>query len=493
MIAEPPGGRRHGRQGAGVTRLTRSTSYRWIVLAAAFLGVFGAVGLGRFGYSAILPSMQKDLDITSAAAGSLASWNLGAYTVMAAVGGILAARLGSRKVVTAGLAITAAGMLLTGLSNSLVTASAGRLITGLGNGMVLVPSITLMASWFGTRRLGFASSLVSSGAALALVIVGLVVPRIISSGGADGWRLAWYFFAGVSICLAMLNGIVQRDRPPAVVSKRLLKNDAAPPKHDGHAREKDAGSANSSATCATEDVLLHRTVRSGGRGFVLQQPAELDASPRVSLGAMARQTVLDLKKILRSRYAWHLGFTYLLYGTAFLVYMTFFQKRLTVDLGHSGEVSGYLFLIVGVGGVLGGALWGNISDRIGRGRALALMFVVQAIAAALFAWWPVLPALTASAFILGFTGMGVPGVVGAGCGDQFGPVLASAALGFVTVFTGIGMVLGPYLAGRAADAFGTLTYSYLLAAGVFLTGAVVSYRLRETGWAEADRERRLEN
>jgi MFS family permease len=424
-------------------RLTHSPSYRWIVLAAAFLGVFGAVGLGRFGYSAVLPSMQEDLDITSAAAGSLASWNVGAYTMMAAVGGILAARLGSRKVVTTGLAITAAGMLVTGLSNSLVTASAGRLITGLGNGVVLVPSIALMASWFGTRRLGFASSVVSSGAALALVMVGLVVPRIISSGGADGWRLAWYFFAGVSICLAILNGIVQRDRPHAVVSEH-----SAP---------------------------------------------DLEGTPRVSLRAMARQTFLDLNKILRSRYAWHLGFIYLSYGAAFLVYMTFFQKRLTVDLGHSGEVSGYLFLIVGLGGVLGGALWGNISDRVGRGRALALMCVVQAIAAAFFAWWPVMPALTASAFILGFTGMGVPGVVGAGCGDQFGPVLASAALGFVTIFTGVGMVLGPYLAGEVADAFGSLTYSYVLAAGAFLMGAALSYRLRETGWAAADREHRLEN
>ena len=68
--------------------------YRWIVLVAAFLGVLGTIGFGRFGYSAILPSMQEDLGITSAAAGALASWNLGGYTIMAAVGGFLAARLG---------------------------------------------------------------------------------------------------------------------------------------------------------------------------------------------------------------------------------------------------------------------------------------------------------------------------------------------------------------------------------------------------------------
>jgi hypothetical protein len=59
-----------------VLRFTRSPTYRWFVLAAAFLAVFGALGFGRFGYSAVLPSMQDALGINSAAAGSLASWNL---------------------------------------------------------------------------------------------------------------------------------------------------------------------------------------------------------------------------------------------------------------------------------------------------------------------------------------------------------------------------------------------------------------------------------
>ncbi len=410
-------------------------SYRWAVLAIAFFGVFGVIGLGRFGYSAILPSMQKDLGISTAAAGSLASWNLGGYTIMAAVGGFLAARLGARKVATAGIAITAAGMLLTGLSNGLFTASAARLITGLGSGMVLVPSITLMAAWFETRRLGLASAIVSSGAALALVVVGLVVPPIINSGGDDGWRLAWYFFAGAAACVGIAYGALQRNRPEAAVSRR-------------------------SRPAATEPS---------------RQPA----------ASLARQTVLDFKRVVRSRYAWHLGFVYLLYGFAFLIFQTFFQKRLTSDLDYTSKTAGYLFLLIGIGGFLGGALWGSVSDRVGRGPALALMFIIMAVAAALFAWWPATPSLIMSAFILGLAGMGLPGVVGAGCGDQFGPVLASAALGLVTIFTGVGMVLGPYLAGRLADASGSLTYSYTLACGVFVLGAVVSSRLRETGWAAA--------
>jgi hypothetical protein len=55
-------------------------------------------------------------------------------------------------------------------------------------------------------------------------------------------------------------------------TQRLLKTDASPPEGDGCAREKDAGSGHSGAIGATEDELSSRRVRSGGRGFGLQQP-----------------------------------------------------------------------------------------------------------------------------------------------------------------------------------------------------------------------------
>ena len=420
--------------------LGHSRSYRWVVLAGAFFGVFGAVGLARFGYSAILPSMQEDLGITSAAAGSLASWNLGGYTIMAAVGGLLTTRLGARKVATTGLLTTAMGMVLTGLACDLLTASAARLITGLGNGMVLVPSLALMAAWFETRQLGLASSFVSSGASLALVLIGLTIPPIIASGGSDGWRLAWYFFAGATFCFAVLYGVFARNRPRP--RERVALGDDPPPR-----------------------------------------------SPRAEAGRIS----LGLKEVGRSGYAWHLGFIYLLYGFAFLIYVTFFQKRLGADLGYSGEYAGYLFLLVGLGGFVGAAPWGSVSDRIGRGRALALMFLIQAVAAALFAWVPTLPGVIVSAFILGLAAMGLPGVIGAGCGDQFGPALASTALGLVTIFTGVGMVLGPYFAGMLADTLGSLAYSYTLASGVFLVAAVLAFRLREVGWVAARTARQAAN
>jgi phosphoribosyl-AMP cyclohydrolase len=61
------------------------------------------------------------------------------------------------------------------------------------------------------------------------------------------------------------------ERPPFLAG-RLPENDVSPPGGDGCTREKNAGSARSSATGATEDVLSSRPVPSDGRGFVLRQP-----------------------------------------------------------------------------------------------------------------------------------------------------------------------------------------------------------------------------
>ena len=191
-------------------RFTRSPKYKWVVLAMGFLGVFGALGFGRFGYSAILPAMQEDLDISSAAAGSLASWNLGGYVVMCAVGGILASRYGARKIVSIGSILAALGMLVTGVATGMTTASAGRLLTGLGGGMCLVPSVALMSAWFDVRQRGLASGIVTSGSALALVIIGPIVPRIIESGGSNGWRTAWYFFSAMCVLVGILTIVIQR-------------------------------------------------------------------------------------------------------------------------------------------------------------------------------------------------------------------------------------------------------------------------------------------
>jgi MFS family permease len=396
-------------------RLTRGASYRWAVLAMAFLSTFAAIGFGRFGYSAILPSMQKALGLSGAAAGSLASWNLAGYTSMALVGGFLAARFGARIIITIGILITAGAMVLTGLSGGLAAASAARLLTGMGNGMVLAPAIALMAAWFEPRRLGLASTIVSSGAGLGLIVVGPSAPRIIEWGGAEGWRWAWFFFAAFATLIAVLAAFTLRSRPR---------------------------SAAWTATAARESVF---------RGF---------------------------RGVVRSRYAWHLGFIYLVYGFAFMTYLTFFQKRLVSDLGYSSAAAGNIFLLVGISCLVFGLIYGLASDRFGRGRAMAATLILEAVSAVIFGLHSGTALLIVAAVIFGSGAFTMPGLMGAACGERFGAKLASPSLGFVTLFIGVGQALGPFVSGLLADATSSYSAPYLMVAGVFAVGATASLFLR---------------
>jgi MFS family permease len=402
-------------------------AYRWVVLGMAFMGVFGALGFGRFGYSAVLPAMQEGLDLSGAAAGSLASWNLIGYTFMSAVGGVLSARWGPRLVIVLGMMVTAAGMLVTGFAHTLGGASAARLLTGMGNGLVLVPSVSLMAAWFEVRRLGFASAIVPTGSSLALVVVGLAVPPILAAGGDDGWRLAWYFFAGVTFALALLSAAIQRDKPAVPIAE-------------------------------SDDIVIDKWAPPAIRARL--------SPPSFHVGA-----------VVRSRFAWHLGAIYLLYGVAFLLYFTFFQKRLTADLGYSSTTAGYLFMLLGVAGLAGGMLWGSVSDRFGRERTLALTLFLAGVGGFLFGSSLGLPALAVSAVLFGSTGLAFPGLIGVACSDRFGPKLASSSLGLITILVGAGQALGPLIGGAMNDAFASLAPSYIFSGAVFVAASVTAQLL----------------
>jgi MFS family permease len=389
---------------------SRSQRYKWAILAMGCLSVFGALGLGRFGYASVLPAMQKGLGFSNTQAGALATWNLAGYVVMAVVAGALSARLGPRRVIPAGLLVAGVGMVLTGLAGGVGSAALARALTGLGAGATNVPAVAMMATWFSARRRGLASGFVVSGSSLALVIAGPTVPRLIAGAGSGGWRLCWYVFGAVTLVLAGAALMVLRDRPFA------------------------AGPA----------------------------PAAAQPAPHA------------WRRILRSGYAWRLGIVYFAFGFSYMIYMTFFVKRLTTDAGYSSGAAGDLYMLLGWASLLCGVVWGYISDRIGRKFALAIVCLVHAVAFSLFAMHPTTFGLTASAVLFGLTAWSIPGIVGAACGDRFGPVLASTALGFLTVFLGVGQAIGPTIGGAMADHFASFGPSYWLAAGTALVGVIAA-------------------
>ena len=398
--------------------------YAWIVLAMGTLVVFGALGLARFGYSVVLPAMQEGLGLDNTQAGLLATANLVGYLALSAIGGALASRYGPRTVISVALLVVALGMLCTGLADRVGTLLAWRLLTGLGSGASNVPAMGLLSAWFAPRRRGLATGIGVAGSSVALILVGPLVPRILAACPLFGWRISWFVFTGLTMLVALASALLLRNRPEEM---GLAPYGASP------------------------DELAPRQSPKGG---------------------------MQWGRVYRSVPVWHLGAVYIAFGFSYIIYTTFFAKHLIAEGGYSPVAAGRLFMVMGWFSLLCGLIWGAVSDRIGRKGALVIVYLIHAVAFGLFALWPAPPGFTVSAILFGLTAWSIPAIMAAACGDVLGARLAPAALGFITLFFGIGQALGPSVAGAMADATGSFSPAFALAAVVAVLGAIGAALLR---------------
>ena len=84
-----------------------------------------------------------------------------------------------------------------------------------------------------------------------------------------------------------------------------------------------------------------------------------------------------------------------------------------------------------------------------------------------------------SAILFGLSAWSIPTIMAATAGDLVGPRLAPAALGFVTLFFGIGQSIGTALGGYLADASGSFMLPFLVAGIISFIGAIFSLYLRK--------------
>lgn len=402
--------------------LVNRPGYCWLVLAAGTMAVFSALGLARFGYSVVLPAMQAGLGLDNAQAGALASANLAGYLVMALLGGALAAHWGARSVIVAGLTVASVGMLLTSMVDGLAGAAVWRAVTGIGSGAANVAVMGMWAAWFPASRRGLAAGIAVTGSSLSFITIGPLVPWLLTRGGVDGWRQCWQLFGGASLVIALLCLLVIRSRP-------------------------------------------------GGASVNL-------SSPYGGADSRTAERHGSWHDVFRSGAAWHLGLVYVAFGFSYIIFMTFFVKHLMTAGGYSKAAAGNLFMTMGWANLVCSFLWGGLSDRIGRKWAMMLIYLVHAVAFTLFGLAATPTAFLVAALLYGSSAFSIPAIMAAACGDLFGQRLAPAALGFVTLLFGIGQALGPSVAGMMADATGSFTSAFLLAAGVALLGAIGATTLK---------------
>jgi len=410
---------------------TGSLHYGWVVLAIGTLAIFSALGLARFGYTMVFPAMQSGLGMDNGQAGLLATVSLAGYLAASIVGGPLAVRYGVRSVASAGLFLVGIGMVFTGLAHRLFPVAVWSGVTGIGSGAVNIAIMGLWPAWFSRKKRGTASGIAVAGSSIGLIFTGLAVPRVLNAFGETGWNVSWLIFGVITLVVAAGSYLILRNNPAEMGLKPI--------------------------------------------GEEMNQPPAPPGSP-----------VLQWKSVYLSAPVWFLGLVYIAFGFSYIIYMTFFVKYLITDGGYSQMAAGRLFTLMGWVSLLCGLAWGAVSDSIGRKKTLTMIYLVHALSFGLFALGDAPYYFLFSAILFGLSAWSIPAVMAAACGDLLGPEMAPAALGFITLFFGIGQAVGPVTAGIIADMAGSFPPVFLLASGVALSGALGSaLLLRKTYHTES--------
>ncbi|MFZ1415514.1 MAG: MFS transporter [Defluviicoccus sp.] len=414
-------------RGSGALAPFKRVHYGWVVVAAGMLTIFASIGFGRFALGMLLPSMGVSLSLTYAEMGLISTGNLVGYLV--AVYGVrfLVRRVGARWTVTFGLILVGGSMIVVGraigFSDSLVLYT----LTGLGSGIANVPVMGLVSLWFARQQRGKAAGLMVIGNGLAIAIAGLLVPAVNGALGPEGWRTNWLILALVVLAVALVCGLILRNHPAEL---NLVPVGAAPV-----AAPQGAGKA-----------------------------------------AVDQHVPLDRRKT--RRLLAHLGTIYALFGGSYVIYATFIVTSLVADHGYTEMTAGTFWIWIGALSMFSGPVFGSLSDRIGRRAGLAVVFSFQATSYALAAAAGSAGALWLSVVLFGVVAWSTPSIMAAAVGDYMGAAHAADAFGTVTVIFGIGQIVGPALAGVAADHYGGFAASFWLASALAVAALCLALLLR---------------
>jgi len=192
----------------------------WLLLIFAWAANF----VIRIGFSALLPSIIDELQLSYTRAGLLASAFFYAYVIMQIPSGLLGDRWGRRRILVLGLLGGALSAGLTGLAGSFATLFAARALTGAFQGSLFSNDRAIVATVTPPARIGLGQGVSFSGPGLGLTF-GLVIGGLLVE--VLPWRTVMMLFGlGPVVAALLIVRYVPAPAPPAArvaVGQRLQR------------------------------------------------------------------------------------------------------------------------------------------------------------------------------------------------------------------------------------------------------------------------------
>jgi sugar phosphate permease len=286
----------------------------------------------------------------------------------------------------------------------------------------------LTGAWFDRRRRGIAQSYVSSTQTLWMAMLGIAIPLITL---AYGWRNVWYILGLVSLCFS---GVVYA----------LIRNN---PKEKGLS----PCGARSKGVTNSEDAILQTVSNDKVR----------------------------TRDVVKMGITWHLGAIFTLTVFVLTIPTLFVVTYLITEVGLATVASGGAFSIFTLAMLVGGYTWGFISDHLPRKFVVATCSILYAASLlALISFGKEIAIIYIIIAVMGFA-IGITAVTFAMIPEYFSIRILGTASGLINAISGLGLMIGPLVAGSIATITGSLVPAFQLTAVVAVALAVVSIALRK--------------
>lgn len=389
----------------------RTNLYGWVVVAAAFIITFVTCGI-NFSYGVLMLPMINEMGWSRGMLSSVMLVAGAVYSVTLLVTGQLSDRFGYRWVLGVSTGCLALGLMLSSLIQELWQLYLyNGLLVGLSLAATYAIPVALVALWF-TKRQGLAVGVATLGISLGTACVPLGLTSLIQS---LDWRMA-LLITGAAVAVICIPAVLLIRQPP-LSSHR--------PETGGHVETKEGW----------EGLTLAQSVHTGQ--------------------------------------FWMLFIILLLFLSS-LNMMILHLVPFAIDSGFSPLESAGLLTLVGIFGIGGRLISGIISDKYGPKQVMISALVLLAIITMMLSLWPLSWPfyIFAALFGLGYTSVAtmmvritrhIFGI------RALGPIFST-----LMIADGIGMGLGPWLAGYVFDITGSYYITFIAVSVALVVSALLT-------------------
>ena len=404
-------------------------TYAAVVLAVA-LAVNLITSFSLYVQALTIPGMKESFGLSYTTVFVLVVALSISRVISGLLSGAMASRYGGRWMVTFSVFAQAISMGLLGWSPNYWVALLAMVVVGVSSGAALTPMMGMLAPWFRVTDRGVAAGIAATGGSLAIIFTGAIVPPLTEAFGADAWRYTWYVLACTSVVIGLVCVSFIREAPAGVSTSA---RPVAPT--PGASDRRPAGHSPTS------------------------WPVQVYTNPYVWL---------------ITGMAFCSGFVHGILTSSYGAY-------LEIEHGIDVAVVGALFMSIGILSITSGVGSGALSDRVGRGMAFGVTFLIEVACHSLFWLAPELTYFVIASVLAGFALRSTYTICAAAAGDYVPVYMAPAAFGLMGMGAGIGSTISPIIAGPIADLTGTLQWSYAMAAAVAVLGATLGFTLHFKG------------